>query len=79
MAQIPSSKPIKKCPICGKEVRNLGFHVANQHPRAFDKLDNFNQQQQPPLTNEGIPTEKGGSQSINEDLLRAYYEINKGD
>jgi len=36
-----SEKPLKKCPICNKEVRNLGLHLANIHPEAFDKLDNY--------------------------------------
>lgn len=38
---ISSDKPLKICPFpeCRKEVRNLGFHIANQHPHAFAKMD----------------------------------------
>jgi len=36
---IESIKPIKKCHFCGKEVRNLAVHTLNQHPDAFNRLD----------------------------------------
>lgn len=36
---IPSEKPGKKCRYCGKEVKNLGFHVANNHPNILDQLE----------------------------------------
>lgn len=30
---------VKKCPFCGKEVQNLGQHIANIHPSVLKKLD----------------------------------------
>lgn len=36
---IPSDKPLKKCPFCGKEIRNLGYHVAQVHPQILEKLE----------------------------------------
>jgi len=38
---IDSIKPNKICPLCQKQIRNLGFHLANQHPNILDRLDNF--------------------------------------
>jgi len=43
MAQIHSEKPIKVCPICKKEVRNLGLHIANIHPKALEYFDEYEQ------------------------------------
>jgi len=39
---IPSNKPLRKCALCNKEVRNLGFHIANAHPRALETLEESN-------------------------------------
>jgi len=39
MTQFPSDKPLKKCPYCGKEVKQLGLHIANQHPKILQTLD----------------------------------------
>jgi hypothetical protein len=34
-----SSKLLKVCPVCSKEVRNVGLHVANMHPNVLAQLD----------------------------------------
>jgi len=36
---IQSNKPLKKCNFCGKEVKNLGWHIANTHPSITARLD----------------------------------------
>lgn len=36
---IPSDKPEKTCKFCGKSVKNLGFHVANNHPNIMEQLE----------------------------------------
>lgn len=43
---IPSDKPTKKCKYCGKEVKNLGFHVANNHPAIMEQLEEISPQPQ---------------------------------
>lgn len=43
---IPSDKPLKKCKFCGKEFRNLGFHVANNHPAIMEQLEEQSPQPQ---------------------------------
>ena len=36
---IPSEKPMRECKFCGKHFRNLGFHVANNHPNILNQLE----------------------------------------
>jgi len=36
---IPTDKPLKICPLCNKEVRNLGMHIANIHPNTLKEYD----------------------------------------
>ena len=61
MAQIPSDKPIKVCPICKKEVRNLGLHISNQHPNVLAKLDDFDEPTPKNRIEPDILTKKAGS------------------
>jgi len=66
MPQIQSEKPLKKCPECGKEVRNLGFHIANIHPKLLEKLDVYKGD----VTESSIPHEKAGSSSNINEMIR---------
>jgi hypothetical protein len=34
-----SDKTDKECPYCKKLVKNMGYHIANQHPNVFAKID----------------------------------------
>lgn len=36
---IESDKPLKTCPYCYKEVKNLGLHIINNHPTIINKLE----------------------------------------
>jgi len=36
-----SNKPIKICPFCKTEIRNLGLHIVNKHKEQLDRLDNL--------------------------------------
>jgi soluble cytochrome b562 len=36
---LPSDRPLKTCNFCGKQVKNLGFHIANQHPKIMEQID----------------------------------------
>jgi len=36
---IPSDKPLRPCPHCGKNVKNMGFHISNNHPSIMAQLE----------------------------------------
>jgi len=47
---IPTDKPLKKCPLCNKDVRNMGYHIANIHPSALAQLEENIPPPSPPAT-----------------------------
>jgi hypothetical protein len=36
---IPNDQILKKCPFCGKDVKNLAPHIVNLHPKIMEKMD----------------------------------------
>lgn len=43
-----TNKTKRICPECGKEVANLGLHIANVHPKLMEKLEGSEHQAPPP-------------------------------
>jgi len=77
---IETDKPLKRCKYCGKDVRNLGYHIANMHPAIFDKIDeteaiNDYAEQTTPLKQEFTPQNIANkpTSSIN-DMLKEKIE-----
>jgi hypothetical protein len=50
---IESTKPLKMCKFCNKEVQNLATHIINMHPSIIEKLE------------EGVPTSENAPISHN--------------
>ena len=61
-----SNKPIKICPICKTEIRNLANHIANKHPSEFARMENYNT----PLDNSIITSKEENTPPLNNTLSR---------
>ena len=79
---IPTNKPKKQCPYCLKEVNNLGFHVANNHPQIMAQLEEQKTPSPPPatptLTPQLVNSDKNAGLSVNNmvaDALQTMLNI----
>jgi len=76
---IESDKPLKKCGICGKDVRNMGYHVANIHPKVFEKINETSEEpiiysnEKPRTQNQNTPT-VGNTSDINS-MIREKLDL----
>jgi len=69
---IESDKPLRKCNFCGKEVRNLGFHIANQHPNIMTKLD---ESEPTPQGSEPPNPQETKVRRNTRDIINDYFEM----
>ena len=66
---------LKKCVFCGKEFKNLGLHIVNQHPKIMEQLDETGIETEQKVTPQAVFSQPQGVKKSTSDLVREKLDL----